>query len=159
MLDIKKVIISSLMSLLCTSVFSMEKINLQLQWTNSFQFAGYYMAKEKGYFKEVGLDVDFIEAGSGIDPVAEVVSGKAQYGVGTSSLMISRANGLPVVAIGVIFQTSPQILIGNTKLVKNNFSKFKNEKILLEPNNEELLSLLRQEKFPDRKSTRLNSSH
>lgn len=136
------------MSLLCTSVFSMEKINLQLQWTNSFQFAGYYMAKEKGYFKEVGLDVDFIEAGSGIDPVAEVVSGKAQYGVGTSSLMISRANGLPVVAIGVIFQTSPQILIGNTKLVKNNFSKFKNEKILLEPNNEELLSLLRQEKFP-----------
>ena len=38
-----------------------EKINLQLKWFTSFQFAGYYMALEKGYYSEAGLDVNIRE--------------------------------------------------------------------------------------------------
>ena len=36
-----------------------EKIKLQLQWEHQFEFAGFYAAKEKGFYEEVGLDVDF----------------------------------------------------------------------------------------------------
>ena len=36
----------------------LEKVSLQLSWFNQFQFAGYYIAKEKGFYKDVGLDVE-----------------------------------------------------------------------------------------------------
>ena len=36
----------------------LKKVTLQLSWFNQFQFAGYYMAKEKGFYEELGLDVD-----------------------------------------------------------------------------------------------------
>ncbi|RLA72726.1 MAG: diguanylate cyclase, partial [Epsilonproteobacteria bacterium] len=36
----------------------LEKVSLQLQWLDQFQFAGYYIAKEKGFYKDVGLDVE-----------------------------------------------------------------------------------------------------
>ena len=37
---------------------NLKKITIQLSWFDQFQFAGYYMAKEKGYYKELGLDVE-----------------------------------------------------------------------------------------------------
>jgi ABC-type nitrate/sulfonate/bicarbonate transport system substrate-binding protein len=40
------------------SANNLEKVSLQLSWFDQFQFAGYYIAKEKGFYKEVGLDVD-----------------------------------------------------------------------------------------------------
>ncbi|MCG3719389.1 ABC transporter substrate-binding protein, partial [Aliarcobacter butzleri] len=36
----------------------LKKIKLQLSWFNQFQFAGYYMAKEKGFYEEAGFDVE-----------------------------------------------------------------------------------------------------
>lgn len=40
---------------------NLEKIKLQLQWEHQFEFAGFYAAKEKGFYKDEGLDVEFIE--------------------------------------------------------------------------------------------------
>ena len=40
---------------------NVQKIKLQLQWQHQFEFAGFYAAKEKGFYKDLGLDVDFIE--------------------------------------------------------------------------------------------------
>ncbi len=40
-----------------TAQQSLEPVTLQLKWKHQFQFAGYYMALEKGYYKEAGLDV------------------------------------------------------------------------------------------------------
>ena len=37
---------------------NLKKVTLQLSWFDQFQFAGYYMAKEKGFYKELGLDVE-----------------------------------------------------------------------------------------------------
>jgi len=39
------------------SAFANETVNLQLRWMHQFQFAGYYAALEKGYYKKAGLDV------------------------------------------------------------------------------------------------------
>ena len=37
-----------------------KKVTLQLAWFDQFQYAGYYIAKEKGFYKELGLDVEII---------------------------------------------------------------------------------------------------
>ncbi|MEA3314669.1 MAG: ABC transporter substrate-binding protein, partial [Campylobacterota bacterium] len=59
-----------------------EKVSLQLQWKHQFQFAGYYIAKEKGFYKEEGLKVDIKEFYHGISPYDVVVSNEATYGTG-----------------------------------------------------------------------------
>lgn len=96
-----------------------EKITLQLRWKHQFQFAGFYIAKEHGYFQETGLDVTIKEYAHPINVVEDVLSGKANYGVGRSSLLIERAQGKPVVALGAIYQSSPSILLSTNPAVKS----------------------------------------
>ncbi len=43
------------------SAFALEKVSLQLQWKYQFQFAGYIIAKEKGFYKDYGLEVELKE--------------------------------------------------------------------------------------------------
>ena len=70
-----------------------ENVTLQLKWHHAFQFAGYYAAKEKGFYDDAGLDVELLEAGPGIDPIEPVLEGRAQYGVSNSSLLLARHAG------------------------------------------------------------------
>ena len=86
-------------------------ISLQLLWKHQFEFAGFYAAIEQGYYRDVGLEVSLKEFEAGTDVIDEVVSGRAQYGVHDSSLMISREKGSPVVLLKNIFQHSPMVLI------------------------------------------------
>lgn len=88
-----------------------SEIVLQLKWFHQFNFAGFYAALEKGYYAEVGLDVDIREGQPGMNFVEEVVSGRANYGVEMPELLIARNQGKPVVALAVIFQHSPQIML------------------------------------------------
>jgi polar amino acid transport system substrate-binding protein len=89
----------------------LEKVSLQLQWADQFQFAGYYVAKEKGFYRDAGLDVEIVK----FDPkrlvVDEVTEGRSEYGIGRSSLLVSRMSGKPVVALAAIFQSSPFVLL------------------------------------------------
>ena len=55
---------------------ALEPVELQLKWTHSFQFAGYVMALEKGYYRDAGLEVRLREAGPGTDPVDWVLGGR-----------------------------------------------------------------------------------
>lgn len=90
----------------------LEDITLQLRWLHQFQFAGYYMAKHKGYYREAGLNVTISEANDAHPhPVKEVLSGRAQYGVGNSGLINERLNGKPIVVLASLFQTSPNAWI------------------------------------------------
>ena len=86
-----------------------EKVTLQLKWFHQFQFSGYYAAQEKGFYKEVGLDVNFIERSAEINLVNQVVSGVAQYGIEDSGLLVPYANGEPIKAFAAIFQHNPFI--------------------------------------------------
>src|SRR3990167_5837791 len=99
------------LSLPVSSAYALDAVTLQLKWTHAFQFAGYYAAKERGYYREAGLDVRINEALPGSDPVKTVLDGKAEFGVGTSALLLERKAGKPVVALAVIFQNSPYVLI------------------------------------------------
>jgi two-component system sensor histidine kinase/response regulator len=87
-----------------------EKVTVQLKWTHQFQFAGFYAAQDKGFYKEAGLDVTLLEAEPGSNPAQAVLDGHAQYGTGNSSLLLVRAQGKPVVVLASIFQHSPLAL-------------------------------------------------
>jgi ABC-type nitrate/sulfonate/bicarbonate transport system substrate-binding protein len=86
-------------------------VTLQLKWLHQFQFAGYYAALEKGFYREVGLDVEIREGGPNVDAIGDVVTGRADFGVGTSGALIARARGQEVVVLAAVFQHSPAILL------------------------------------------------
>lgn len=98
--------------LLCLSRFAgAEPIHLQLRWHHQFQFAGYYAAIEQGYYREAGLDVVIHPGSPGVTPVAEVLTGRAHYGVANSELLLQRLRGQPLVALASVFQHSSSILL------------------------------------------------
>ncbi|MDP2097588.1 MAG: EAL domain-containing protein [Methylobacter sp.] len=94
----------------CFSVLA-EPVHLQLRWHHQFQFAGYYAALEKGYYKAAGLDVIIDEGTPDKKPVQEVLQGRAHYGVANSELLLERLRGAPLVALAAIYQHSPSVLI------------------------------------------------
>ena len=100
-------------SFVCTMLTAkeLEKISLQLQWLNQFQFAGYYIAKEKGFYKEAGLDVKINNYKIGDDVAQIVTSGQSQYGIGRSSLVIDGSEGKDIRLVAAIFQSSPLVLV------------------------------------------------
>ncbi len=128
--------------------YALEHVTLQLKWTHAFQFAGYYAAKEQGYYREAGLDVDIKEALPGIDPLKEVLGGRAQFGVGTSSLLLERKAGKPVVALAVIFQHSAYVLIARQDRATQGIHDIIGKRVMLEPQSDELQAYLQQEGIP-----------
>lgn len=81
-----------------------EKVQVVLDWTPNTNHTGLYAAKELGYFKEEGLDVEIILPGeSGADAV--VASGEVQFGVSAQeSVTQARVNGVPLVSIAALIQ-------------------------------------------------------
>lgn len=97
---------------------ALEPVTLQLKWQPQFQFAGYYAAQEKGFFREEGLEVTLQAGGPDIAPLTEVLEGRAQYAIEAGELVYYRLQGKPVVAVASIFQHSPAVLmtLGNAGL-------------------------------------------
>jgi ABC-type nitrate/sulfonate/bicarbonate transport system substrate-binding protein len=88
----------------------LDKVSIQLKWYNQFQFAGYYVAKYKGYYTDVGLDVDIIEGGPNAS-YENILSGKINFGVADSRILLARMQKKPVVALAAIFQHTPDAII------------------------------------------------
>ncbi|MBU1776536.1 MAG: ABC transporter substrate-binding protein, partial [Gammaproteobacteria bacterium] len=121
---------------------ALDEVTLQLKWLHQFQFAGYYMAEELGYYREAGLKVQFVEGKPGSDIVANVLEGKAEFGVGTSDLLLQRKEGKPVVVLGVVFQHSPFVLMArNTGSIHDLHGK----RLMIDPYANELLAYLQKE--------------
>jgi diguanylate cyclase (GGDEF)-like protein/PAS domain S-box-containing protein len=108
-----------------------KKITLQLNWLNQFQFAGYYMAKEKGFYKDVNLDVQIKENTLNTDIVKEVETQNADFAVGSSSLIIEKTNGKDIVVLSAIFQESPLVLLVKKDSNINRVKDLKNKKIMI----------------------------
>ncbi|MCM3452540.1 ABC transporter substrate-binding protein [Heyndrickxia oleronia] len=82
----------------------LKHVTVVLDWTPNTNHTGLYVAKEKGYFKEEGLDVDIIQPGeAGADQL--VAAGKAQFGISAQeSITEARIQGVPIVSIAAIIQ-------------------------------------------------------
>lgn len=90
---------------------ALQTIDFQLRWKHQFQFAGYYAAIDQGYYREEGFEVRLHEGAPGRTPVDEVLAGRAQYAESNSELLYERLKGKPLVALAVIFQHSPSVLL------------------------------------------------
>ncbi|MDA8621272.1 ABC transporter substrate-binding protein [Psychrosphaera sp.] len=90
---------------------ALEPVSLQLKWMHQFQFAGYYVALEKGYFKDAGFDVTILERNPKTSPVNDVLEGRADFGVADSSIVLQRLLNKKVVIASTIFQSSPLVLM------------------------------------------------
>ena len=85
----------------------LDKVTLQLKWVTQAQFAGYYAAVAKGYYKAFGLDVNLKVGGPSITPEQVVASGQAQIGVDwLPSLLATRDTGTNLVNIAQMFSRS-----------------------------------------------------
>ena len=90
-----KLIILLLFPLLLLS--APQKINVQLDWKHQFEFAGLYAAKSQGYYKDIGLDVDFKESTKDINIADKVLESKADFGVSFCEIFIFFTNNLMIV--------------------------------------------------------------
>jgi len=125
----------------------LQQVTLQLNWKHQFQFAGYYAAIERGFYREAGFNVRVQEVQEGRDPIDAVLTGAADYGVGASELALRRGQGRPVVVLAVILQHSPLVLIATGRSVAT-VHELAGKKVMLLPHETELVAYLQQEQLP-----------
>lgn len=87
------------------------KVSLQLEWKHQFEFAGFYAAKEKGFYQEAGLDVEFVEYDGKDSIVERVMAGDRDFELDGSKLVADRLNGTPVVMLANYFKRSPKAIV------------------------------------------------
>lgn len=136
-----------------------ERITLQLKWSHAFQFAGYYAALAQGYYAEAGLEVSLSEARPGIDPIDELLSGRADYAVGNSSALIARQQGKPLVVLATIFQHSPSGLVALRRPGLGSVHDLADKRLMLEPMSEEIDAYLRRAGIPLERIQRVPHEH
>ena len=108
----------------------LTQINLRLQWFAHSQFAGYIIAKEKGYYKEYGLDVNVLPAGPDLKPQVTVAAGSDDIGIGVPNQIIAaQSNDVPIVSIAQIFQDSPNRYILKKENSIEKLSDLKGKKV------------------------------
>jgi polar amino acid transport system substrate-binding protein len=82
----------------------LKRVSVQLEWKHQFEFAGFYMAKEKGFYKDIGVEVEFKEFQNDINIVDDVVKGKSTFGISSSSLILEKLKHKPVVLLASYFK-------------------------------------------------------
>lgn len=117
-----------------------DAITLQLQWKHQFEFAGFYAAKEKGFYKDVGLDVSFVEYNKNKNIVNEVLQDNAQYGLSYSSIVADYLNGKPIILLANFFKQSPLVLVAQENIKQP--SDLKGKKIMGVSNSIDNITLL-----------------
>jgi polar amino acid transport system substrate-binding protein len=113
--------------LFCINLFANDKVSIQLLWKHQFEFAGIYVAKEKGFYKEQNLDVDIKEFDFNVDISKDVILGKTTFGIGYPSVIL---NGNDIVLMSAFFQSSPHA-IATTNMNIKNVKNFKNKAIMI----------------------------
>jgi len=89
----------------------LDKVSVQLKWFYQYQFAGILVAKEKGFYKKAGLDVNIKERDPKKNNILQVIEGESEYGLADSVILRYRAQGHPVKVLSTIFQHNAMVLI------------------------------------------------
>ena len=117
--------------LLTLNANSLQKTSVQLMWLDQFEFAGFYMAKEKGFYENLGLDVELKKFNIETDVTKEVIEKRADFGTSSSSLLVDISENKDILLLGSIFQSSPLILLALKDSNINYIQDIKNKKVML----------------------------
>lgn len=99
------------MSLAAFQAMAADKVTLQLKWVTQAQFAGYYVAKDKGFYEEENLDVEIKPGGPDIAPPQVIAGGGADVIVEwMPAALATRERGVPLVNIAQPFKSSGMML-------------------------------------------------
>ncbi|MCX7774132.1 MAG: ABC transporter substrate-binding protein [Clostridia bacterium] len=83
---------------------ALRKVTFVLDWTPNTNHTGIYVARDKGFYKEMGLDVEIIQPSEGSSDTI-VASGKAQFGISyQEGVTLARAEGVPLVSLAAVIQ-------------------------------------------------------
>ncbi|HPE24631.1 ABC transporter substrate-binding protein [Albidovulum sp.] len=97
--------------LLATAAQAADDVTLQLKWVTQAQFAGYFVAKDKGFYDEEGLNVTILPGGPDIAPTQVIAGGGADVMIDwMPSALAAREKGLPLVNIAQPFKSSGMML-------------------------------------------------
>ena len=127
------------------SAHALERVSLQLKWLHQFQFAGYYVALEKGFYRDAGLDVEIRGGGAGIDAMVDVASGKADFGVCMTGVLLPRPGEAKIVVLGVIFQHSAANILVPSRARINAVSELKGRRLMDASGSDDLAAMLKQQ--------------
>lgn len=107
----------------------LTKVTLQSKWVVQSQFAGYYAAKAKGYYKQAGLDVKIKAGGPDVVPEQVVLGKQAEFGINWfPSLLANRDTGSDLVNIGQVFARSGTTAVTFKSSGINTFKKMRGKK-------------------------------
>jgi len=128
----KKILFLFFISIFTLNIYAQElkKVTIQLSWFDQFQFAGYYIAKQKGFYEDAGLDVTIKPFEFGIDIPKEVSDGKFDFAVGRETLILDKSQGKKIVALYALFQSTPLVLLSTKESGINKIEDFKNKTIM-----------------------------
>ena len=108
---IASMLLASAFSLAAFQANAADSVTLQLKWVTQAQFAGYYVAKDKGFYEEEGLDVEIKPGGPDIAPAQVIAGGGADVIVDwMPSALAPREKGVALVNIAQPFKSSGMML-------------------------------------------------
>jgi NitT/TauT family transport system substrate-binding protein len=108
----------------------LTNVTLQLKWVTQSQFAGYYAAVEKGYYRKAGLNVRLKVGGPDITPEQVVLSGQAEFGLDwLPNLFATREKGGKIVSIAQVFARSGMTELTWKDSGLDSIKKLKNKKV------------------------------
>lgn len=92
---------------------NLVRASLRLKWLTQAQFAGFYVALQKGYYREAGIDLTINPGGPNLLTENLVASGADTFGLsgGTDSVFAARERNLPIVCAGVMHQQTPFVFV------------------------------------------------
>ncbi len=111
-----------------------EPVKLVLNWFAQAGHGGIYAADEQGFFEEKGLDVTIEPGGPQISSIQMVAAGSAEFGlVHADQLVVARNQGVELVALASIYQSSPQALMFHKGHGVDNFSEINGRTAFIQP--------------------------
>jgi class 3 adenylate cyclase/ABC-type nitrate/sulfonate/bicarbonate transport system substrate-binding protein len=142
---IRLIMAACLVSLASQPAAALDQVSLQLKWKHQFQFAGYYAALEQGFYRDAGLDVTIREGGPGIDAAETVASGKADFGVCSSSVLREWTMGRRLVVLAAIFRRSPAVILVARRADISSVSDLRGRTLMDAPGSDEIAAMLKRE--------------
>ncbi|HEV2122146.1 MAG TPA: ABC transporter substrate-binding protein, partial [Chloroflexota bacterium] len=112
------------------TVRPVENLSLRLSWIKNVEFAGFFVAQDKGYYKDEGINLTINPTAQNLPEIQAIATKADLIGLsGSTSLLKARGQGIPVKAFGALFQKGPGCFIWLEKSGIKGVKDFKGKRL------------------------------